>query len=154
MTGLQHIVNVATHLLNPAASESSAAFVGRLVTCLIQKTGDRLGEHLDHLLKAVLSKLQRAETLTVIQSLVLVYAHLIHTQVRFIFLYVCIIEGRKSPIVCYASIRSIEPRSYAPCIRTWTYLPNKIKCFMRRILINDYVVSSLLHSYLLLSYLL
>jgi len=79
-TGLQHIVAVATHLLNPAANESSATFVGRLVTCLIKKAGDRLGENLDHLLKAVLSKLQRAETLTVVQSLVLVYAQLIHSQ--------------------------------------------------------------------------
>lgn len=39
-----------------------------------------VGENLDHLLKAVLSKLQRAETLTVVQSLVLVYAQLIHSQ--------------------------------------------------------------------------
>lgn len=39
-----------------------------------------VGENLDLLLKAVLSKLQRAETLTVVQSLVLVYAQLIHSQ--------------------------------------------------------------------------
>jgi len=80
-TGLQHIVTVAGHLLNPAGVESSAAFVGRLVTTLIRKAGvDRLGDSLDHLLKAVLSKLQRAETLCVVQSLILVYAQLIHTQ--------------------------------------------------------------------------
>jgi len=88
-TGLQHIVNVAGHLLNPAGSETSAVFVGRLVTSLIRKTGDRLGENLDHLLKAVLSKLQRAESLTVVQSLILVYAQLIHSQLDAVlnFLY-------------------------------------------------------------------
>ena len=58
-TGLQHIVEVAGHLLNPVGSEFSATFVGRLVTCLIQRAGDRLGDNLDHLLKAVLSKLLR-----------------------------------------------------------------------------------------------
>ena len=64
-------MSVAGHLLNPAGTESSATFVGRLVTCLIRKTGDRLGDNLDLLLKAVLSKLQRSETLSVAQSLIL-----------------------------------------------------------------------------------
>ena len=41
--------------------------MGRLVTTLIQRTGDRLGENLDLLLKAVLSKLQGSQTLSVIQ---------------------------------------------------------------------------------------
>ena len=55
----------------PLGLESSAVFVGRLVTCLIRKTGDRLGDNLDLLLKAVLSKLQRSETLTVVQGCIL-----------------------------------------------------------------------------------
>jgi hypothetical protein len=62
------VVTVAGYLLNPAGSEFAATFVGRLVTTLITKVGPaRLGENLDLLLKAVLSKLQRAETLSVIQ---------------------------------------------------------------------------------------
>ncbi len=61
-------MTVAGYLLNPAGSEFAATFVGRLVTTLITKVGPgRLGENLDLLLKAVLSKLQRAETLSVIQ---------------------------------------------------------------------------------------
>ena len=58
---------VAGQLLNPVGSEFTATFVGRLVTTLIQRTGDRLGENLDLLLKAVLSKLQGSQTLSVIQ---------------------------------------------------------------------------------------
>ena len=54
-------------MLNPVGSEFTATFVGRLVTTLIQRTGDRLGENLDLLLKAVLSKLQGSQTLSVIQ---------------------------------------------------------------------------------------
>ena len=50
-SGLWYMVQVAGHLLNPVGSEFSATFVGRLVTTLIQKTGDHLGENLDHLLK-------------------------------------------------------------------------------------------------------
>ena len=58
---------MAGQLLNPVGSEFTATFVGRLVTTLIQRTGDRLGENLDLLLKAVLSKLQGSQTLSVIQ---------------------------------------------------------------------------------------
>eukprot|EP00094_Tigriopus_californicus_P002531 TCALIF_02446-PA protein Name:"Similar to Ipo9 Importin-9 (Mus musculus)" AED:0.08 eAED:0.08 QI:0/0.33/0.2/0.9/1/1/10/0/889 len=68
-SGLWYMVQVAGHLLNPVGSEFTATFVGRLVTTLIQKTGDQLGEHLDLLLKAVLSKLQGSETLTVLNFL-------------------------------------------------------------------------------------
>ena len=57
-SGILHVIAVAEHLLNPVGSEFSATFVGRLVTTLIQQMGPRLGEHLDLLLKAVLSKLQ------------------------------------------------------------------------------------------------
>jgi hypothetical protein len=92
-TGLQHIVEVAGHLLNPVGSEFSATFVGRLVTCLIQRTGDRLGDNLDHLLKAVLSKLRGAETLSVIQSLVLVYAQLIHSRLDGVLTFLSSVPG-------------------------------------------------------------
>ena len=67
-TGLWYMVQVAGHLLNPVGSEFTASFVGRLVTTLIQRAGiERLGGDLDMLLKAVLSKLQGSETLSVIQ---------------------------------------------------------------------------------------
>lgn len=92
-TGLQHIVEVAGHLLNPVGSEFSATFVGRLVTCLIQRTGDRLGDHLDHLLKAVLSKLRGAETLSVVQSLLMVYAQLVHTRLDAVLTFLSSVPG-------------------------------------------------------------
>ena len=47
---------------------------------LIRNVGNNLGEHLDLLLKAVLSKMQRVSTLTVMQSLLMIYAHLINTE--------------------------------------------------------------------------
>ncbi|GLH02685.1 Importin-9 [Gryllus bimaculatus] len=66
-TGLWYILQVAALLLNPSSSEYSATFVGRLLITLITKAGDVLGDNLDLLLKAVLSKMQRAQTLSVIQ---------------------------------------------------------------------------------------
>lgn len=92
-SGLWYMVQVAGHLLNPVGSEFSATFVGRLVTTLIQKTGDRLGENLDHLLKAVLSKLRGSETLSVIQSLLMVYAQLVHTQLAAVLNFLCSVPG-------------------------------------------------------------
>jgi len=64
------------------------------VTTVIQKVGSRLGSHLELLLKAVLSKLQGAQTLTVIQSLILVYAHLVHSELEAVLQF---LSGVPSP---------------------------------------------------------
>ena len=92
-SGLWYMVQVAAQLLNPVGSEFTATFVGRLVTTLIQKTGDRLGSDLDALLKAVLSKLQGSETLSVIQSLLMVYAQLVHSQLEAVLRFLCSVPG-------------------------------------------------------------
>lgn len=78
--GLYYAVKISQRLLDPKTPESAATFVGRLISVLITKAGPSLGEATDVLLRAVLSKLQQTETLSVIQSLVLVFAHLVHTQ--------------------------------------------------------------------------
>ncbi|XP_033341884.2 importin 9 [Megalopta genalis] len=92
-TGLQYILQIIAQLLNPQSSEFTAIFVGRLVTTLIRKAGDTLGENLDLLLKAVLSKMQRAETLTVVQSLLMIYAHLINTEFDAVLNFLSIVPG-------------------------------------------------------------
>jgi hypothetical protein len=63
------IIQVISKLLDPKTSEHTASFVGRLVSVVIGKVGSQLGENLDLMLRAVLSKMQQAETLTVIQVL-------------------------------------------------------------------------------------
>lgn len=65
--GTYYTVQVISKLLDPKTSEYTATFVGRLVSILISKMGTQLGENLDLLLRAVLSKMQQAETLSVIQ---------------------------------------------------------------------------------------
>merc|ERR1712240_93998 len=80
-SGLLHVLGVAEHLLIPG-SQHSATFVGRLVSTLIQRLGPSLGNHLELLLKSVLCKLQVTQDLGVSQSLIMVFAHLIHTQME------------------------------------------------------------------------
>ncbi|TST85775.1 Importin-9 [Bagarius yarrelli] len=81
-SGLWYIMQVVSHLLDPRMSEFTASFVGRLVSTLIARAGTQLGEQLDQMLRAILSKMQQAETLSVLQSLIMVFAHLVHSQLE------------------------------------------------------------------------
>ncbi|XP_076037579.1 importin 9 isoform X2 [Oratosquilla oratoria] len=92
-SGLQYIVQVSSQLLSPATSEYTATFVGRLITVLIKRAGDHLGDNLELLLRAVLSKLQGAETLTVVQNLLLVYAQLVHSQLEGVLAFLSGVPG-------------------------------------------------------------
>ncbi|KAG7261839.1 hypothetical protein CRUP_022882 [Coryphaenoides rupestris] len=66
-SGLWYVMQVVNQLLDPRTSEFTAAFVGRLVSTLIARAGTELGEQLDQILRAILSKMQQAETLSVMQ---------------------------------------------------------------------------------------
>ncbi|XP_077981531.1 importin-9-like [Glandiceps talaboti] len=91
--GVVYVVKVVSRLLNPRTSEFTAAFVGRLVSTLISKGGSSLGSDLDLMLRAVLSKMQQAESLSVVQSLVLVFANLMHTQMKAVLEFLCSVPG-------------------------------------------------------------
>ncbi|RUS35306.1 armadillo-type protein [Jimgerdemannia flammicorona] len=107
-SGLDYIVQFVAKLLQPAQTESAALFVGDVLVKLIQKTGNNLAPVLPELLNAVVFRLATAESPTFIQvgmrsiiwglglirfwyglqlnptlslqSLVLVFAHLILAQ--------------------------------------------------------------------------
>lgn len=66
-SGLWYVMQVVNQLLDPRTSEFTATFVGRLVSTLISRAGTELGEQLDQILRAILSKMQKAETLSVMQ---------------------------------------------------------------------------------------
>uniref|UniRef100_A0A8I3RZK4 Importin 9 n=1 Tax=Canis lupus familiaris TaxID=9615 RepID=A0A8I3RZK4_CANLF len=91
--GLWYVMQVVSQLLDPRTSEFTAAFVGRLVSTLISKAGRELGENLDQILRAILSKMQQAETLSVMQSLIMVFAHLVHTQLEPLLEFLCSLPG-------------------------------------------------------------
>ncbi|KAI8909039.1 armadillo-type protein [Gorgonomyces haynaldii] len=78
--GLDLIIRCIAKLLQPEQSESSSIFVGDLVTKLIQKAGADLTPVLSELLLAVLKRLESAKMPSFIQTLVLIFCHLIHSQ--------------------------------------------------------------------------
>lgn len=91
--GLHYVIQIAQHLLDPRSPETASTFVGRLISVLMLKAGPVMGEHSELLLRAVLSRLQQTETLSVIQSLILVFAHLIHTQMEAVLDFLSSVPG-------------------------------------------------------------
>ncbi|XP_035237885.1 importin-9 [Anguilla anguilla] len=91
--GLWYVMQVVSQLLDPRTSEFTAAFVGRLVSTLIAHAGTQLGDNLDQILRAILSKMQQAETLSVMQSLIMVFAHLVHSQLEPLLEFLCSLPG-------------------------------------------------------------
>jgi len=91
--GLNYILQVTTMLLNPMSTEFSAAFIGRLVITLITKAGSFLGDQIDLLLKAVISKMQLVESLNVIMSLVMIFAHLFLIQMDAVMNFLTSVPG-------------------------------------------------------------
>ncbi|XP_034021991.1 importin-9 [Thalassophryne amazonica] len=92
-SGLWYVMQVVNQLLDPRTSEFTAAFVGRLVSTLISRAGTELGDQLDQILRAILSKMQQAETLSVMQSLIMVFAHLVHSQLEPLLEFLCSLPG-------------------------------------------------------------
>uniref|UniRef100_A0A3B5PRW3 Importin 9 n=1 Tax=Xiphophorus maculatus TaxID=8083 RepID=A0A3B5PRW3_XIPMA len=92
-SGLWYVMQVVNQLLDPRTSESTAVFVGRLVSTLISRAGTELGDQLDHILRAILSKMQQAEALSVMQSLIMVFAHLVHSQLDPLLEFLCSLPG-------------------------------------------------------------
>lgn len=86
-------MQVATMLLNPMSNEFTATFVGRLIITIVTKAGNLLGENIQLLLKAVISKLQLVEALNVVMSLVMTFAHLIITQMDAVLNFLSTVPG-------------------------------------------------------------
>ncbi|ORX54369.1 ARM repeat-containing protein [Hesseltinella vesiculosa] len=81
-SGLDYAIHFVDKLLDPSATESDAAFVGELIVTLIKKVGNNIAPVLPRLLSAVLTRLESTHDISqvFVQSLVLVFAHLIISQ--------------------------------------------------------------------------
>jgi importin-9 len=80
-------------MLDPKTSENSCTQVGKLIISLIRQATPFLGEHLETLLKSVLSKMQSSNTLLVQQSLIMVFAHLMHTKLDAVLSFLSNVPG-------------------------------------------------------------
>ncbi|KAI7903140.1 armadillo-type protein [Cokeromyces recurvatus] len=88
-SGLDYIILFIAKLLEPTGSDSDAIFVGDLIVTLIQKVGNGIAPVLPNLLTAVLGRLMNTDYQPFIQSLVMVFAHLIISQQDTVFQFLC-----------------------------------------------------------------
>ncbi|KAI8640342.1 armadillo-type protein [Parasitella parasitica] len=88
-TGLDYVIHFIAKLLEPTGTDSDALFVGDLIITLIQKAGSGIAPVLPNLLTAVLSRLLNTSHQPFIQSLVMVFAHLVISQQDTVFQFLC-----------------------------------------------------------------
>ena len=95
-SGLEYIIHFIAKLLDPTCPDSDALFVGDLIVTLIQKVGNGIVPVLPDLLTAVLERLMNTEHQLFIQSLVMVFAHLVISQQEFVIQVLCntVINGK------------------------------------------------------------
>ena len=80
-------------MLDPKTSENSCSFIGKFINTVIKHTAQALGDNLDLILKAVISKMQSSQVALVQQSLIIVFAHLIHTQMENVLMFLSKLPG-------------------------------------------------------------
>jgi hypothetical protein len=93
VSALNYIVLVINHMLDPKTSESGCSFIGKFINTLILHTSHVLGDNLESLLKGVLSKMQSSNVLLVQQSLIMVFAHLIHSKMDAVLTFLSNLPG-------------------------------------------------------------
>lgn len=92
-SALNYIVMVINHMLDPKTSENGCTSIGKLINTLIRQTAHVLGENLDFILKAVLSKMQSSNVASVQQSLIMVFAHLMHSKMNEVLTFLSNLPG-------------------------------------------------------------
>lgn len=81
-------------MLDPKTNENSCSYVGKFITTVIRRTAHVLGDaYLESILKAVLSKIQSSQTVLVQQSLIMVFAHLVHTRMQPVLTFLSGLPG-------------------------------------------------------------
>jgi len=93
VSSLNYIILVINHLLDPKICEQSSLFTGRFINTVLRSTGHALGQNFENILKAVLCRLQSSQSLTVQQSLILVFAQLIHHKMEDVLMFLSNIPG-------------------------------------------------------------
>nr|XP_027203967.1 importin-9-like [Dermatophagoides pteronyssinus] len=100
--GIILALNICINLLNPHTSDSSAAFVGRLIVILIMQSNQIIGhENIQHLLRSTLVRLNTSKELPIMQSLILVFAHLLYMDLSTILVFLNTLpapDGTKSAL--------------------------------------------------------
>ena len=96
--GMSLVLQCCLHLLDPSVDETCASQVGKLIFVTINKGSKYLGDdNVQLLLRSVLSKLQTSKSLNVIQSLVMVFAHLLNHNLTTVLDFLSLIPAPNGP---------------------------------------------------------
>ena len=96
--GFSLVLQCCLHLLDPSVNEACASYVGKLIFVAIKKGSKWLGdENVQFLLRSVLCKLQTSKSLNVIQSLVMVFAHLLNHDLKTVLDFLSVIPAPDGP---------------------------------------------------------
>ncbi|KAJ3310538.1 Importin 9 [Boothiomyces sp. JEL0838] len=79
-SGLEYVLEFIGKMLGPNESESSALFIGNLIIKVIQKGGDLIVPFIPTLLTGIIQRLDHAKIPAFIETLVLIFCHLIQTR--------------------------------------------------------------------------
>uniref|UniRef100_A0A915JWL9 Importin-9 n=1 Tax=Romanomermis culicivorax TaxID=13658 RepID=A0A915JWL9_ROMCU len=91
VVGIGLLVQVICRFLEPSMPELSASMVGRLIFVVLRKADRALAPHLERILNAVLNKMQHTELPAVHQSLIMVFAHLIHYDLESVVKFLSLV---------------------------------------------------------------
>ncbi|UJR16177.1 hypothetical protein I4U23_003087 [Adineta vaga] len=87
ISSIEYILQILAKFLDPKTPENCCTFIGKLIRGFIREINKTnqpslLGDTLGQILKAVLAKLQSSQVLSVQQSLIVVFAHLIQNNLN------------------------------------------------------------------------
>lgn len=86
-------MQATSQILDPICIEHASLRVGRLIITLINKAGSVLGTSIHFVLRAILSKMNRVETMDVWESLLIVFVYLFYTEVDAVVSFLTSIPG-------------------------------------------------------------
>lgn len=81
---IEYVLDLISSVLDPSAAEAGATSIGKLISTMVAKCGQQLQENniLNQILTACLKKLEKAETVSVQQTLLLVFSQLMCENVE------------------------------------------------------------------------
>ncbi|KAF5285289.1 hypothetical protein FQR65_LT13279 [Abscondita terminalis] len=92
-SGTDYILNVLKYVLDPHKMEFACKQVGRFFITAMHTLGPQLDQHFSFLLRGVLSSMQRAKTIPVEESLLIIFAYLFYYHLEAVINYLTLIPG-------------------------------------------------------------
>lgn len=92
-SGGEYILSILRYVIDPDKIEFSCKQVGLLSITAMNTLGLHLDEHISFLLRGVLSSMQRANSVSVEESLLVIFAYLFYNRMESVINYLTLIPG-------------------------------------------------------------